>query len=290
MFCHIMNSSDMKVSIVIPVYNEAQRLEACLQSIARQSVMPLEVIVVDNNSTDGSRSVAQLYPFVTLLREPRQGVVHARNRGFNAARGAIIGRIDADTILPSSWVAQVQQLFRRNASTAAVSGAPHYYDFALSQLADRIDYRLRGRLALKLGNTNFLWGANMAIRRSAWNLVKGSLCNRSDMHEDFDLAIHLQRSGLEVAYDSQLIAGVSSRRIDTRFRDYFHYSLVSPRTYAMHKLRSRYHMYPVLIVCWASYIPGRIIYRGYNPDTGSFSLNRLLLTTPARIDPTTNIV
>lgn len=280
----------MKVSIVIPVYNEAERLDACLRSIATQTTAPYEVIVVDNNSTDDSAIIAQCYSFVKLLREDRQGVVHARNRGFDVALGGIIGRIDADSILPDTWVAQIQALFDGNQKMSAVSGAPHYYDFMLSHLADSIDYRLRGHLARKLGNTNFLWGANMAVRRSAWRQVRSTLCIREDMHEDFDLGIHLQAQGLFVAYDAQLIAGVSFRRVDTRFRDYLRYSLISPRTYAMHSLRSRYHMYPVLAFCWTVYAPARVIYRGYNPDTGAFSFSRLIMDTTPRVDPTTNIV
>jgi hypothetical protein len=110
------------------------------------------------------------------------------------------------------------------------------------------------------------------------------------MHEDFDLAIHLQAQGLLVAHSAELLASVSSRRIDTSFRDYLHYSLISPRTYALHKLRSRYHMYPALMICWAAYLPARIVYRGYDPETGVFSLNRLLMDTTPRVDPTTNVV
>jgi len=280
----------MKISIVIPVYNECERLDACLRSIAAQSRAPFEVIVVDNNSTDGSAAIARSYPFVKLLQENRQGVVHARNLGFDAARGAIIGRIDADTVLPPDWTLQVSTLFQTEPAMSAVSGSAHYYDFALFRLADAVDNRLRQHLAHQLGATNFLWGANMAVRRSAWRQVRHIICADRAMHEDFDLAIHLQEEGLHVAYKAELQAGVSSRRIDSNFRDYVHYTMISPRTYALHKLRSRFHMYPVLVVCWTVYLPGRLIYRGYDPETGLFSLSRLFVDSTTRVDPTTNIV
>ena len=278
----------MKISIVIPVYNEAEHLGACLEAIAGQTVRPLEVIVVDNNSTDGTAGVAGAYDFVTLLYETKQGVVHARNRGFDAARGEIIARIDADTLLPRDWLARITAIMSDDA-VAAVSGAAHYHDFALSGIADGIDGFFRRRLARKLGNTNFLWGANMALRRSAWQAVRHELCADRHMHEDFDLAIHLQMAGYAVAYDPQLVAGVSSRRIDSGMLDYIRYTLVSPRTYALHRLSSRRHMYPVLLVCWTCYVPGRAIYRAYNPETKSFSLGRLLSGTTARVDPTANV-
>lgn len=278
----------MKISIVIPVYNEAERLAACLQTIAAQTVTPYEVIVVDNNSTDGSAAIAASHNFVTLLKEPRQGVVHARTRGFDAARGDIIARIDADTLLPPDWLARVRSIFR-DESVDAVSGSAHYYDFAWDRLADGIDGYFRARLARKLKRTNFLWGANMAVRRASWLKTYPLLCHQPHLHEDFDLAIHLQELGFKVEYDPDLVAGVSSRRIDSSLLAYLRYTLVSPRTYAWHSLSSRRHMYPVIFICWLCYLPGRLIYRAYDPDTGTFSLSQLLTATGSRVDPTANV-
>jgi len=278
----------MKISIVIPVYNEGEALEACLEAISRQVLQPFEVIVVDNNSTDDTAFVARSYPFVTLLAEPRQGVSHARNRGFNAATGDIIGRIDADTILPEDWTATLAGIFI-DKSISAVSGSAHYYDFALAGVADRFDGYFRNYLALKLKQDNFLWGANMGVRRSAWRQIRRHLCSQRYMHEDFDLGIHLQEHGYRVAYSAELRAGVSSRRIDTGWLDYLRYTLRSPQTYARHNLSSQRHMYPVIAACWLAYLPGRLIYRGYNPASQSFSLSQLLSGTTARVDPTSNV-
>lgn len=276
------------ISIVIPVYNEAEHIGACLEAIGAQTVTPLEVIVVDNNSTDSSAYIAANYPFVKLISEKRQGVVHARTSGFNAARGDIIGRIDADTVLPPDWVAQVAGIFATS-DISAVSGAAHYYDFAYAGIADSLDGYFRYNLAANLKDNNFLWAANMAMRRDAWLDVRPYLCNEGLMHEDFDLAIHLQELGHEVAYDEKLLAGVSSRRIDSNFLAYARYTLKSPKTYALHNLRSRRHMYKIVAVCWLAYLPGRLIYRGYDPTSQSFSWHKLLASTEARVDPTTHV-
>lgn len=284
----MIRSKNQRISIVIPVYNEALSLAACLTAIARQTLSPLEVIVVDNNSNDGTADIARRFDFVTLLQEPKQGVVHARNRGFAAASGDIIARIDADTLLTPSWTAQVAGIFD-DMSVSAVSGAPHYYDFPLAGLADGIDRVLRAGLVRRLGDMNFLWGANMAVRRSDWQRVSSDLCVQNRFHEDFDLAIHLQDHGLKVIYDPELIAGVSSRRIDSGFMSFIRYTLVSPRTYALHGLRRRYHMYPTLFVCWACHVPGRLLYRAYDPLTGTYSLAQLFSLASRRPDPTTNI-
>lgn len=279
----------MKISIVIPVYNEVEHLGACLAAIDAQSLRPHEVIVVDNNSSDGTVAVAEQFPFVTILSEKRQGVVHARTSGFNAASGDIIARIDADTLLTPEWAAQVSAIMA-DKQVAATSGAPHYYDFALPEVADRIDHYWRQRLADRLADNNFLYGANMAVRRSAWLAVRDRLCAQAGMHEDFDLALHLQAMGELVTYESGLLAGISSRRIDSGFLSYIRYTLISPRTYALHGLRSRRHMYPVMLICWLCYAPGRLLYRAYNPSTDRFSLRQLLVATSSRVDPATHVL
>src|SRR5579884_4992 len=102
----------MKLSLVIPVYNEAELLPLCLDSVAALKDKPDEVIVVDNNSSDQTAAIASSYSFVKLIKEPRQGVVHARSRGFNEATGDIIARIDGDSILPPDWTDRVKAVFK----------------------------------------------------------------------------------------------------------------------------------------------------------------------------------
>lgn len=280
----------MKVSIVIPVYNEAQDLGACLSAIAAQKSAPYEVIVVDNNSADASVAVAEAFGFVKLMREPKQGVLHARTTGFEAAKGDIIARIDADTLLPSDWTRSVKAVFSDQA-VDAVSGIALYYNVAASSFFNSIDLFFRRRLSWQLKDRVFLWGANMAVRRDAWQNVKRSLCNKGDIHEDFDLAIHLQELGSKVIFDERLKAAVSSRRIDVGYLSFMRYAWVSPRTYAQHNVRSRWHIYPVLLVCAIGYMPARLMHRGYDPGSGSFNWSRLFMTSSAiaRVDPTSNV-
>src|ERR1035437_9820650 len=91
----------MKVSVVIPAYNEEKYIGACLDSLMDQKEKPDEIIVVNNNSTDNTAKIVKKYP-VRLINEEQQGMIPARNRGFNEAKFEIIARTDADTILPRS--------------------------------------------------------------------------------------------------------------------------------------------------------------------------------------------
>jgi glycosyltransferase involved in cell wall biosynthesis len=252
-----------KVSIVIPVYNEAERIAACLEAIALQTVKPYEVIVVDNNSIDDTVEVSKRFPFVKVISAKRQGVVHARNRGFNAAQGQVIGRIDADTRLPENWVAIVQKIFE-NDDIDAVSGSVSYHDMPLSGLVSKIDLRLRRQAAERMGDEVFLQGANMAVRATAWCAIKHRLCHRGGIHEDFDLAIHLSEAGRTVRFDERLHASISARCLDDAWRDFWAYAMLSPGTYAQHNLTSGRHMYRIVLLMLMFHVPLRALYRSVN--------------------------
>ena len=285
-----MNHKNQKISLVIPVYNDADSLRLCLETIAGLDVKPFEVIVVDNNSTDGSGMVAAEYPFVRLVYEKKQGIEHARTCGFNAAKGDIIARIDADTLIPGDWLDKINALFARDIQLMAVSGTADYYDFILSPVANVIDRWARRYLTARLGNRLFLFGANMAIKKSAWDKIKNELCGCDGMHEDLDLGIHLQAKGMKVSYASDLVAGISSRRIGSGFRVFVKYCLASPKTYKAHALKRRFYMYQVILVVLALYAPSKIVYESYDPKLKAFSLRYLYdarLRKP-RISPTIN--
>jgi glycosyltransferase involved in cell wall biosynthesis len=280
--------TSLKISIVIPVFNEADSLAACLDAIASQMIKPLEVIVVDNNSTDTSKQIAREYSFVKLLTERRQGVVFARDRGFDAAKGDIIARIDADTQIPVDWVQQLQAIFT-DLSIDAVSGVMHY-EVPLAPLVDKIDLHFRRSISrqLRFTDTVFLQGANMAIRTHAWRMSRKHMCRKGSMHEDFDLAIHVQECGFRVVFDERLHAVISARRIDTGFLDFAHYVSRSSHTYAQHQLPERRHMYGAMLFSLLVYMPARIMVRGYCNQRQTFSFWRALLPreTAARTNPT----
>ena len=93
------------ISLIIPAYNEEAYLGACLDAVmANIADRALEIIVVDNNSTDGTKAVVERYPAVTYAFEPEKGITRARQRGFLTARGDILAYVDADTHPPAGWI------------------------------------------------------------------------------------------------------------------------------------------------------------------------------------------
>lgn len=84
-------------SVVIPAYNAGRRLVSAVDSALRQSLPPLEVIVVDDGSTDDTPEIARaLPPAVRTIRQENAGVAAARNRGAAEARGELVAFLDAD--------------------------------------------------------------------------------------------------------------------------------------------------------------------------------------------------
>jgi len=235
----------LSVSIIIPAYNEEATIRQCLVAAITQTVPALEIIVVDNLSTDGTRAVVEAmmaaFPDAgirLLTQDAEQGITPTRNAGFDAALGDVLGRIDADSALEPDWVEQVQIAFAAGTFEAA-SGPVEYYDMPMRAFGHRADDTARRMMAKLAGKYVFLFGSNMALTKKAWLAVRDDVCpDRADlMHEDLDLAVHLALAGLKVAYVSAMVAAISARRLDTAPKDYLFYVQRFERTYAAHDIR-----------------------------------------------------
>lgn len=273
----------LSVSIVIPVFNEQDYLKDCLDSIKRQTVKPEEVIVVDNGSTDGTHKIIKKYPFVRLLHEKKRSVLYARTTGFNAAKSDIIGRIDADTILETDWVEQLHRIFQ-DPEIAGVTGPLQFYDMPFAPQNYMVDHFFKGPLYKLDKNFPFLFGTSMAITRKAWQQVQNKLCNRRDIHEDSDIAIHLYKQGKKILYDSKLRAGMSSRRLDDSLKDFIKYEKTMSHSYEVHGMRpigapiARTGLMFGYVMLWP-------LRRSYNQKTKKRTLQNLVAGNEARKNP-----
>jgi glycosyltransferase involved in cell wall biosynthesis len=100
----IIKSKKPLVSVIIPAYNEETDIEECLKSIKKQTYKKIEVIVVDDGSTDNTISIVSRFKEVRLIKQNHQGPGAARNLAAKNAKGEILVLIDADMILFPDYV------------------------------------------------------------------------------------------------------------------------------------------------------------------------------------------
>ena len=204
----------LALSLIIPAYNEQEHLGYCLDSVATQTVMPFEVIVVDNNSTDNTVEIARSYPFVRVVTAKKQGIVYARNAGFDAAKGTIIGRVDSDSRLPTDWVETVMTFYQDPAhENTALTGGGMFYNTPMPRLSRHVLSLLAFRVNQVALGHHFLFGSNMAFPAHVWGKIKNNICIRTDIHEDIDIAVHMHEIGTKITYKPRFVVGVKLRRV-----------------------------------------------------------------------------
>ena len=94
------------VTVVIPALDREDMIGEALASVLAQGYEPLEVVVVDDGSTDGTAATAASYPGVRVISTPNQGVAQARNEGVAAATGTLITFLDSDDLMPAGRIAR----------------------------------------------------------------------------------------------------------------------------------------------------------------------------------------
>jgi glycosyltransferase involved in cell wall biosynthesis len=234
------------VSIVIPAYNEQDTIKSCVVAALDQTVPADEIIIVDNRSTDGTAAVVRALqaaypdaPIRYLVQNELQGLIPTRNFGLDSATSEVIGRIDADSVLEPNWVEEVRKAFV-DPAVAACTGPVIYYDMPLRRFGHIADDALRRALIRIASEYHLLFGSNMAIRSSAWQQIRDEVCLDPDdeLHEDVDLSLHLHEHKLKIVYSSEMVTGMSARRLDDSPREYYSYVMRFERTYKKHRVRS----------------------------------------------------
>ena len=119
-------STDPLIAVIIPVGNVASYLARCLDSVVAQTYTNLEIIVVDDGTTDGSAEIATAYanrdPRVKVYYQPSSGVAAARNRGLQQVTAPYLTFVDADDYVTADYVATLYQTLQAAGTAMAVVG------------------------------------------------------------------------------------------------------------------------------------------------------------------------
>lgn len=213
----------LELSVVVCTYLREELLELCLQSLAEQTLPPerFEVILVDNNSTPAARAIAlrfaDRYPNFRVLQEAKQGLSHARNRGWRAARGEFVAFLDDDAKASPVWCERLLLAFSAlKPPPAAVGGGirPYYDvsppawftdDFEIRTWGDRPGLLEEPRAKLGFSGSNMAFPKAILEEFSGFAPELGMHGEAIAMGEETDLFYRVYRKYPRFWYDPQLV-------------------------------------------------------------------------------------
>jgi glycosyltransferase involved in cell wall biosynthesis len=200
-----MSSTSPRISTIVAARNAESTLARCLDALIAEKTDDVEVIVVDDNSTDDTPTIASLYPVQLIALPQHQGVSAARNRGARAARGEVLFFLDADVILAPGGIRRVLATMSRP-EVGAVIGS---YDAdppdtsIVSQFKNLAHHHFHQRAHL---HATTFWGACGAVRRECFFAANEFDEKRfkSPSIEDVELGYRLVDQGVGIVLDADL--------------------------------------------------------------------------------------
>jgi glycosyltransferase involved in cell wall biosynthesis len=151
-----------EVTVVIPVRDGERYLDAAIASVREQTVPPREILVIDDGSSDGSASVAEAHPEVTLLRSEPRGPAAARNLGAAAATAPLIAFLDADDLAaPRRLEAQLREMRQRPALVGVVGRVASF-------MSEDCDAATRARLEVPVDKPIAFLASTLLVSRDAF--------------------------------------------------------------------------------------------------------------------------
>ncbi len=256
-------SAGPEVSIIVPVRNEAASLDATLASVCSQATdASIEVIVVDDHSTDSSRSIIERWVAqderVRLVSSPRRGIPQALNRGLEAARGHYLIRVDGHSIVPPDYVQGLLDHIRSGACEGAgghkravgqgpfgrAVAAAHGSRFGIgdskyhyTQRQELVDHIPFGAYVTKRARTIGGWDEELST------------------NEDYDFDFRYQQAGGRLLFDPAIVVDWRVRETPARLaHQYYAYGRGKYRTLVRHpsSLHLRWLVPPMLVVSLAA--------------------------------------
>lgn len=222
------------ISVVIPTFNRGRQLEPLLESLLAQEARGVryEVVVVDNNSTDDTRTVVAAMAARApegLLRyvfEPRQGVSYARNTGVAQTTAPIMAFLDDDGVAGPDWVWSMKRAFDEHPEADCIGGrivprwvrarpswltAPHWGPIAVQDRPARAWLNARQASACLLS-------ANLGVRRAAFDAV-GGFSPDYPRNQDREFELRLWRAGRQGLYlpEMTVTVDVPAERLTQRY-------------------------------------------------------------------------
>ena len=195
-----MSGPQPAISVVIPLFNAEPYISETLDSVAQQQIESLEVIVIDDGSTDSSSTIVQNHPLeLTYVFQENQGAAGARNAGISRARGKYIAFLDADDKWPDNKLLSQQAMLESNPEFSAVAGRTQFIG-SLELL------RHKERMQLDENNVAYypILLGSVLYRREVFEQI-GLFDTSLRNSEDFDFHLRVRDAELIVHQQNEIV-------------------------------------------------------------------------------------
>lgn len=214
------------VSIIIPTYNYARGVGETIDCALAQTYPNVEVIVVDDGSTDHTWDVLMSYGgCITAIHKSNGGVSTARNVGFEASKGEFLLFLDSDDLIPPEKIEILLHALTSNPSWGMVYSAWQCIDETGQRVLSEVRYRKQGHLLKELLLRGIVMPPGcVLVRRSCLRTV-GEFDPQLSAAADIDMWIRIAHAGYEVGYIDQLlfryrvVSNSMSRNVDRMAED-----------------------------------------------------------------------
>lgn len=198
----------MKISVGIITRNRQDILRNCIDSILRNDEKPDEIIIVDNNSIDNTRSLIYSYkkkhPIIKYFFEKNVSRPFARNKLLSVFRGEILALTDDDCLLDISWIKSIKNAFKKNPKVLAVQGKAisQNRNMAIANiLQNRQDAWFKKNIDGR--RISILDTKNCALKRE---VIEKIVIDTNLLHEDIDMSKQLNQFGIKIIYNDKILA------------------------------------------------------------------------------------
>lgn len=226
----------LRVAVVVPVYNGRKTIEACLESLFVQDYPPemLEIVVVDNASTDGTAQILGRYQDrITVLSEPTRGPSAARNRGVREVSADVIAFIDADCVADGAWLRNL--LGPLNKPLVGISGGRNLSRRPCNRIEKFGETIHDHQKAIEVYKPPYAISMNWASARKV--LLEAGLFDESFQRcEDVDLSMRIRQLGYQLVYQpGAIVYHRNERTLFGLFREGFQHGLWAVRAISEHR-------------------------------------------------------
>ena len=198
----------MKISVIIPVYNEEKHIEECIQSILKNERTPDEILVADGGSSDHTIDIVSQYPSIILLNNLERTAAAGRNVALSRSTGDIIAFTDGDCIARRNWLYEIERAFR----TQPIDGLGGKVETApFENKYEEYWGTLAWKKIMNFGNESYIVSkrtlndafvtANCAYRRDLLEQLNGFDTWFGNHAEDVDLCWRALKRGANLLYE-----------------------------------------------------------------------------------------